>query len=235
VAFAGGFREHPRLADLPRGQALGWFAAGHRGWLAMVGAGEQAGLHLVLGAYRRGILLAPCSSRPSRPACWGSRCRRSSGLQAQGQSVIRFEKGLQGSELWPPYLAARNEVELYPQGPRSRPQSCLISNGDGSCRHCDHRPGLSLPSEMPPFATRSCPKDDPHGPRERARDLQTIGIGTARMRWRPTSSSSRMAALRLSQVLPAFSEPFGGEALAARLQAEPKWVVRTAKADDEKC
>ena len=32
--------------------------------------------------------------------------------------MTRFEKGLQGSELWPPYLAARNEVELYPEGPQ---------------------------------------------------------------------------------------------------------------------
>jgi glycine oxidase len=55
----GAFESIPDLRTCPVDKLWAGLRPGTADGWAMVGAGEQAGLHLVLGAYRRGILLAP--------------------------------------------------------------------------------------------------------------------------------------------------------------------------------
>lgn len=77
--------------------------------------------------------------------------------------MTRFEKGLQGSELWPPYLAARNEVELYAEGPQEPSSELAYIEWDEAAGTVTLGLDLSLPSRCPRFATRTCPKMIPMG------------------------------------------------------------------------
>jgi hypothetical protein len=148
--------------------------------------------------------------------------------------VIRFEKGLQGSALWPPYLAARNEVELYPVGPQEPFSDLAYLEWDEAAGTVTIGLDLVLPSRCPRFATRACPKMIPMG-HENEHETCNYWDWPDKDKVAPNIELfPEWQRFDCHKYYPLFQNHLVGEALAARLKAEPSWVVRTAKADDEK-
>jgi hypothetical protein len=148
--------------------------------------------------------------------------------------MTRFEQGMEGDQLWAPYLAARDEVERYPIGDQETPSALDYIEWDEEARLLTLGLSLSLPSRCPRFAQRSCPRMIPMG---HENDHETCNY------WDWPGMSAVAPGIELypewqrfdcHKYYPLFQNHLVGEALAARLRAVPRWVVKTPRSEDEK-
>jgi hypothetical protein len=146
----------------------------------------------------------------------------------------RFDKGMDGASPWAPYLAARDEVELYPAGPQEAPSSLDYIEWDEAGRRLTLGLVLSLPSKCPRFAERACPRMIPMGHENEHESCNY---------WDWPRMSEVAPGIELypewqrfdcHKYYPLFQNHLVGEALAAKLGAEPSWAVHTPKPEDEK-
>jgi hypothetical protein len=146
----------------------------------------------------------------------------------------RFEGGRDGSGLWEPYLAARNEVELYPQGSQEPPSELAYLEWDEDTKTLTLGLDLTLPSKCPRFAQRACPRMIPMG-HENEHETCNYWDWARKDEVAPNVELfPEWQRFDCHKYYPLFQNHLVGEALAKRLGATPRWVVRTAKPDDEK-
>jgi hypothetical protein len=75
-----------------------------------------------------------------------------------------YPSGLEGSELWKPYQAAKNIVERYSKEPQEPGCDLSLLRYDSDAGILEiHLRGLKLPSACPRFASRACPRMVPMG------------------------------------------------------------------------
>ena len=146
----------------------------------------------------------------------------------------RFAKGQDGAELWAPYLAARNEVELYPSGEQEPSSTLAYIDWDEASQTVTLGLELVLPSRCPRFGNRACPRMIPMG---HENEHETCNY------WDWPDKDAVAPNIEIfpewqrfdcHKYYPLFQNHLVGEALAKRLGAKPLWAVHTAKPDDEK-
>ena len=146
----------------------------------------------------------------------------------------RFEQGLDGGGLWAPYLAARNEVELYPDGPQEAPSTLDLIEWDEAEAQLTLTVSLTLPNKCPRFFSRSCPRMIPMG---HENEHETCNY------WDWPGMEKAAPGLELypewqrfdcHKYYPLFQNHLVGEALSLKLKATPRWKVRTPKPEDAK-
>lgn len=146
----------------------------------------------------------------------------------------RFEAGRDGAGPWAPYLAARNEVELYPSGPQEPSSNLSAIEWDEAAATVTLILDLTLPSRCPRFANRACPRMIPMG-HENEHGTCNYWDWDRMLEAAPgIELYPEWQRFDCHKYYPLFQNHLVGEALAARLKAAPRWIVRTAKPDDVK-